>query len=606
MTVPRPATDPAPHPPRPRLDFAVGVACHRDLGSMTSDGVVARVADVLQSLQQTIAACDTGPWYDGQPARLRLVSTLAEMADRATARTAMSLGFSLEAVLPFALAHYREAFADPAARHDFDALWQLASSTLELPGLSNDKAAAHALAEEALVAHSSVILAFWDGEAAPDGAIGEMVTRAFESDVPVVQVPWDATQPVRLIWSQFAPIAVTKRVKSVLAAQIFGPETTAMMISEILLPPEDEAERALARQYFSETTHPTNYRIEYPLLLAFTGTVPLRKTAWDKTAAGAAAAKQWDDFATAGGAYAKANDGMLIVARDAGSWADHLGRHYAQDLRSALVFNFAASAFAVLLALFSLVLPTSKLFLALLEIVMIVLIILNIRHGTTAAWQRRWLDYRSIAERLRPYRSLKLLGIATPPYRIQRRGNHPRRWIDWYVTAIWRAMGLPQGHIDAVQKQALSQLLCEQELAPIIANYRTEADRMTHLEDRLHFAGNAAFLTTLIVCLAFPALYLTQALHAYAWSNIFVVLSAGLPAVGGATYALRVHGDYAGAAGRALQTAASLESLRQTIATVDLPLTAVGTLATAAARVMLVDLDEWQLTYEQRSLAIPS
>jgi hypothetical protein len=30
-----------------------------------------------------------------------------------------------------------------------------------------------------------------------------------------------------------------------------------------------------------------------------------------------------------------------------------------------------------------------------------------------------------------------------------------------------------------------------------------------------------------------------------------------------------------------------------------------GALTTAAARVMLIDLGEWQLTYEQRTLAIP-
>ena len=55
----------------------------------------------------------------------------------------------------------------------------------------------------------------------------------------------------------------------------------------------------------------------------------------------------------------------------------------------------------------------SKLQLAMVEIVITLAIIINTALGIRHEWHRRWLDYRQLAERLRPLRSLKL-GIAAP------------------------------------------------------------------------------------------------------------------------------------------------------------------------------------------------
>jgi hypothetical protein len=86
---------------------------------------------------------------------------------------------------------------------------------------------------------------------------------------------------------------------------------------------------------------------------------------------------------------------------------------------------------------------------------------------------------------------------------------------------------------------------------------------------------------------------------------VFVFLTAGLPALGGATYALRVHGDYAGSAGRSEETASEIARIREALEEPGINLLRSAALVEAAARIMLVDLDEWRLTYEQRGLAIP-
>lgn len=377
-------------------------------------------------------------------------------------------------------------------------------------------------------------------------------------------------------------------------------------MAELLLPPDNVGERNLVQGFFAETEYRYNFRLEYPLLLAATGTEALRTDSWKRGEYRETTRREWQQFRASGGSYSHQNAEMLDLLETAFSWPDRLGAHYEQDLRSGLVFNFLSSAVAVLAALASLLKPEFKLPWALVEIAILGAILYNIYFGTRAAWQSRWLDYCSIAERLSPMRSLKLLGFANPPLRIQRKGNHPRRWVDWYVSAIWREMGSPEGVIDSAQLRSLRSLMADEELSPRIAEEREEARQMSHLENELHRIGNGTFIVTMIVCTVFPILYLTITVLAYHWSNIVIFLSAGLPAIGGAIYALRVHGDYAGAAGRSLDTAASLDRIRTDILADDLPPLLAGTLTTAAGRVLLVDLDEWQLTYEQRSLAIPS
>lgn len=93
---------------------------------------------------------------------------------------------------------------------------------------------------------------------------------------------------------------------------------------------------------------------------------------------------------------------------------------------------------------------------------------------------------------------------------------------------------------------------------------------------------------------------------AMACSNALVVLSAGLTALGSARCSLGAHGDHAGAAGRSLETAAALDQIRLALLEPNLPLPRAAELTAAAARVMLVDLDEWQMTAVQRALAIPA
>ena len=136
------------------------------------------------------------------------------------------------------------------------------------------------------------------------------------------------------------------------------------------------------------------------------------------------------------------------VLEEAYSWADRLATHFAQTYRSGHIFNFVLGGVAVCLGLAAFMAPHLKLEEAVLEMLITIAIILNAHIGTKQEWHRRWLDYRQLAERLRPMRTLKLLGIAAPDPPGTETNPIAKRWIEWYAGGIWRAMGCPSGSID--------------------------------------------------------------------------------------------------------------------------------------------------------------
>ena len=191
------------------------------------------------------------------------------------------------------------------------------------------------------------------------------------------------------------------------------------------------------------------------------------------------------------------------MLEEAYSWADRLATYFAQTYRSGHIFNFVLGGVAVCLGLSAFMAPHLKLELAALEMVITIAIILNACVGSRNEWHRRWLDYRQLAERLRPMRSLKLLGIAAPDPPGTATNPIPKRWIDWYASGIWRAMGCPSGAIDRATAQLSSRWR-----SPITRSRRRStyhernAQQIELLDHRLEQIGTALFVATLIVSIA--------------------------------------------------------------------------------------------------------
>jgi hypothetical protein len=422
----------------------------------------------------------------------------------------------------------------------------------------------------------------------------------------VVHVRPGAEAPPRVIWSGFQRLPVEHHTIGDHPCAPCDDRTVAQLLGKLLLPDDDRIERECLAYYYREAERRTRTRIEYPLLLALAGVRKLGASSLRSRPYAAATAAEWTAFRSGLDALGTKDSAAIDRLQDAYAWSDNLANHFAQVFRSGHVLNFVLAAVAVLLALAGLIWPAAKFWFIVGELAVISLLVINTHVGRSRQWHRRWLDYRYLAECLRPMRSLQLFGLARAAERKKGTSREPLRWPDWYAESLWRQMGCPSGCADGAYRERLSGLVVTQELQPQVDYHRVTAHRMHTLEHRLHRLGNALFIATIAACVVFLGGYFVAHEWTVARAPVFTAITAALPALGGAIYGIRVHGDFGGAANRSLKAAAELQQLGEALSADPPPgFMQAAALAESAARTMLSDLAEWQLTYRQRGLDIP-
>jgi hypothetical protein len=152
------------------VPLTIGVTGHRDLVPSEIPRIEARVRGLFEDLRAR---------FPDRP--LRILSPLAEGADRLVARVALDLDVGLVVPLPMPLATYMEDFADEASRSEFRDLLERADAVYELPVApgsdparwaerAEDRNRQYALTGIFLCAHSHLLLALWDGK--PSSELG--------------------------------------------------------------------------------------------------------------------------------------------------------------------------------------------------------------------------------------------------------------------------------------------------------------------------------------------------------------------------------------------------------------------------------------------------
>jgi hypothetical protein len=587
--------------------FAVGVTGHRKdaLAPAALLTVHERLRTVLETLVEKAKAVHTADrqFFTADPPRLLFVSALADGADQMAAEVALDLGFELHAVLPFDRDRYRVGMADDASRTRFEALLSRATCSLELPGGGGDDLDAYVMAGRATIAHSDVIIAVWDGlPPRGRGGTGEVVSLAHERGTPLVHVPVESTGDTMIRWTAFEPNVVTQ-VDDPANVRPFDEVSAKAVVSAILAPPPDQREREFLLTFLGERPRKIRPRIEYPLLLAAAGISPLRRHHWRADLGSKMTRAEWQSYSAAC-ERAQAASAPLGALEQSYDWADSLAAHFAQSFRSGHVFNFVLAALAVFLGTANLILPGWAIFLEVGLFFAVLAIIANTWAANRGQWHRRWLDYRQLAERLRPMRSLKLLAIAAPDPPGTAANPMPQRWIEWYAARAWQAVGCPAGRIDASMLSALSATIADKEVQPQVDYHRRAALQLGRLNHRLEVLGYSVFTLALVS----SAFLITGFAFAPDWVHRnyhwFTVISATLPAIGTAVVGIRVQGDHSASAVRSQQTSLVLEHVAQRLRGESSSLVRAADLTEQAARAMLADLDEWRLLNQQHELSI--
>lgn len=592
--------------PGPLVPFvlSVGVTGHR--ADMLADECVELLQARIRDTLTLIAAAGADllekerDCFAAGPCRLRVISPIADGADQIAAEVAIELGWELQVVLPFERAPYRASLANHGARERFDRLLKHASRILELPGDPAHGLDAYVMTGRATVAHCDILIAAWDGlPPRGRGGTGEVVQLALTRGTAIVHVPIDAASEPRLLWSAFDPAVVTTAGEAEVTRTLDRSALDALLTG-LLMPPPSREEQRFLRRFLTERLPRVQARIEYPLLLSAAGVRRFR--ACDLVHAQHHTRDEWQRY-RAGCADAHNLSAPIDELERSYGWADALATHFAQTYRSGHIFNFLLGGVAVCLGLAAFMAPHLKFEEAALEFLITLAILLNAVIGQRQEWHRRWLDYRQLAERLRPMRSLKLLGIAAPDPPGTATNPVPKRWIDWYANGIWRAMACPSGMIDRQCAARLGEAIAAHEVEPQVAYHLRNAEQIDALDHRLEQIGMVLFAATVLVTIATVIGLGIGSDFVNTYGNWFTLVSAGFPALGTAVFGIRFQADFGGDALRSKATADTLLQIDQELRK-DVSLSRAADLAEQAARVMLSDLDEWRLVNQQRDLSV--
>jgi hypothetical protein len=628
------------HPPKPIPALRVGVTGHRRIDAADTQAawaaIRASIDSVLSAADAALVALAADPAFDQEAGtRKRLLSALAEGADRVAADAALDAGWALHAVLPLSPPHYAADFDDAESRAHFDTLLGRSASVLDLAGDGEPGAPrneAYALGGRVVVENSDLLIAVWNGAPARGrGGTEEVVRMALERGALVVRCRPDAPETLETLskigaeWTKIDPATLADRLCERLAPP--APNSTARTRLDRFQNEEREHRRSLAVAY------------DWMVSLVLGRKLPRggfnkRRDAVDEDAC-------WVGFFDSTPVAGAAGDAHRAVARPY-AWADHLSIHYADNYRSSYVANFLLAGLAVFVGLLGLLTSTylpglsdwPKFPFVAAELALIVLIIGITYFGRRNDWHRRWLDYRLLAELLR----LARLGVAAghnvgPPSTERRGESEESAWVIWRVRAAQREAPVIAGRLAAKERTAVRDRIAEEEIEPQIA-YHLGADgtpgnakRMKTLAHRIEGAAEWLFVATAVLGVLYLGLLMMIELGLPGWpdkdsdsySSTFklteslikyggAILMGALPAFGAALSGIVAQGDFEGSADRSERIGARLQALRARLhaeeKAPDFGL--ILALIDDIAEIEITDLSAWRTLYARKILRPPA
>lgn len=616
----------------PRLNLRVGVTGHRPhkLEGVDTNRIYDRASEVLhylasvtQALQKRNDALgDAAPFSLNQP-HLRLATAIAEGADQIVTNAALEAGYHLNLILPFPRASYAQDF-EGAAMEKFQGIFDhdavQSCTELDLGETPNGRNDGYLAAGHLMLAHSDVLIAIWDEKSADGlGGSAEIVNEARLRGVITVLITLDGT--IKL-WTvpditvdpleegDWQPINLdNEAAHSTLAKQV---EKHLALPEPVHTAHDDPSLTAGLRQFQKETFYPRNWACGYNLLRwAFlpgrrfslrvdNGLAREHQESWTET--GQAAEK-------IGGTPFRNHLDTHLRARWLG--ADNLAIHYSHRFRSAYIANFTLAALAVfvgLLAVFFWESKTAKAVFVLIELAIIAIILMTTWFGHKRQWRDRWLDYRSLAEALRPARLPLLLG-SSPIRPFNNLGGNPNQtWIAWYVRASLREIAPPTAVIDTKALQVAIDVTLGEEIDSQLSYHRENARQLHLLDHRLETAAEVALWATIasgsLYLLAFVLYLQGWQLAADLYKPLATLLGATLPVVGAAIFGIRATGDFRSAAQQSRRMVSELEQLEKSLnARRDSPdRPTIRRLLGQVSLTLSDDLRIWRLIYSEREL----
>ncbi len=618
----------------------VGVTGHRwnKLRHEDADAIRQQCRAALGAISDIAAAIATEP-HSGyrdpteMPAELRLVSALAEGADRLLVEAGPTHA-TLQAILPFAADVYQRDFTEPDSRRALDRYLERARREAGVVVLDGKRDATNAFEPSgtAVCLNSDVLIAIWDGQAGQPGGTGDVVDLAGRVGIPVLRIAPSGAEPP---WLEQPELADRGKGS--------GLGALAERLRRLYLPPAPPADADreelhewhrldLRERYFAEHHRGWQRGRFYNFLLRLLAFSWRDRAAWWRTLRqgegprprrapphyGDAVRKRWTrKWKQELGLSGECVDWMLESSLpDHYGWTSYLASYYAGRYRNTYLWAYLLSWIAVGfgaaggLATTSLLLwvPYSSVVTAAVEtgiLVAIFYLIARARHGK---FHERWLAYRSLTEGLRSLTyTLPLARASTLDARKARESEH---WGDWLHRAVVRELGQPPAVMSATHLAEARTLLVEEVLREQIAYHTQNAATLARVDRLLHRATEVLFFVAVAIGLnhLYEAMQLLRSKAGLQLEILTIalgVVAISIPAAAAAIHGFLSQGEFEPSADRSRKTRRELMRLEKRA--LDAPLTsaALGEVASETAQAMHSELGAWFAAYNTKGLKYP-
>lgn len=640
------------------ITLRIGIAGHRALPEDQLERIrpqitecYAALHDAIRSANETDVARHIYASHNG--AVFRLISSLAEGADRLCIEANLvPFEYELAAVLPFASEEYETDFlpensvvcAERGSIAEYRALLEKlgygspGAPIIELDGDRRQSTNAYDTCSDLLVEHSDVLLAVYDGNHEEGHGTSYAVDAARRARIPVIHISTVGGAPIL-----YPSKAIDGENRVAFTASTIQNEVHRIVLFQDILrgdaPEADDASaEAEVLNRFTRYAADDNLRLDPETAPDFDrqGPITIKKLYRNSLA------KAFDGFKKRIASPAKVNAAKEKIERlrtlPAGAnkpktdhfaampnrfyaaflRADHLATYYSNVHRSTFLLIYCLGSAALISAVLSLALkpyfPPVVTYLVLSELLLLGAIFKLFREDHRRNYHDRWLEYRCLAEFLRPMIYLSLLGksyhLASAHGNnsvIDRElvGHHSaaRSWIYIYSETLIRWSGFDGGRLTKDRRDRVTDFVSEKWIDGQIAYHTNNASIMQVLGERLGNWSMALFFITVaavILKLMDIGFELFLGEHSSVAALLLGLTAAICPILATAAFAIRNHAEFDISAQRSLTMRALLIGKQRELIKGGPNATAAALVAKleAVAEITTTEAAEWLEIYE--------
>ena len=587
------------------MTLRVAVAGHRVHSSISLDNT--QLAEQIEWVYRMIGAqlercyqhSHARKLYYEQAPILRIISSLADGADRLLVESHLvGEAFELSCILPFSAEEYANDF-DESSRKEYYQLLKHAgyqsekNRVLELDGRRSEADEAYRVCGESLVKNCDLLVALYDGEQRQGYGTAFTVKQALDAKIPVIWI--DTEHPNSVFFIQQIK---GEQVRTELTEQSLYQWLGHVLLFDTILDQVDpDTGRPLSDKIFEKFDQYSSEHLNLDHAASEidfndNGPIQMHKSRWNPLLNGfnymkrlltsrRALSSKLDHFAE-----------QLPDESDMSGTVDHLCQHfhsptshgyYAAYLRadrlasfysalhrSIFVFIYMLGASALIIAALAIALADKTkygilpLLCAVAELAILASIYWLYKKDHNRSFHDKWLEYRCIAEFLRPTLFLSFFGTNYPLRRFRDiedivgrnllgHGGPERCWAYLYTETVMRWVGFSGHQVNRKYINTAIDFTRGQWLTQQYRYHTKNAIAMKLMGRRLAHISEFMFWSTMVV-ISGKILMGIVGFNVYWLSKLLGLLATWLPVVGTTSFAIRNHAEFEISAQRSLSS----------------------------------------------------